>query len=143
MSIIIIFMVDTPTSLKFVLSHTYLCIFNISIYLPIKSLDLFCCYGEVGAGGIIFDPGGNLVMSYAWGIWHRIDNKAEWLTLLLGMYLARKKNISNLIVWWLKASHTENENLIQLCCIQIQKNLRSYMSPLHKSSSFLLPYSQR
>ena len=55
--------------------------------------------GEASAGGIIFDPGGNLVMPYAWGIGHRTNNEAEWLALLLGLDPIRQNNISNLIVF--------------------------------------------
>ena len=56
-------------------------------------------FGEAGAGGIIFDPGGNLVTYYTWGIGHRTNNEAEWLALLLGLDPIRKNNISNLIVF--------------------------------------------
>ena len=49
-------------------------------------------------GGIIYDPRGNIVSTYAWGIGHKSSNEAEWLVLLFGLDLLRKKNITNVAV---------------------------------------------
>ena len=52
----------------------------------------------VGAHGIIFDPRGNIVSSYAWGLGRKTNNEAEWLVLYFRMNLARQLNISKIVV---------------------------------------------
>ena len=41
--------------------------------------------GEVGAGGVIFDHGGKIVKSFAWGLGIKENNNDEWLALLHGL----------------------------------------------------------
>ena len=48
--------------------------------------------------GIIFDPGGNIATSFSWGIGHKSNNEAEWLSLYLGLELAGWNNIAQLTV---------------------------------------------
>ena len=56
--------------------------------------------GRCGGGkGVIFDPGGNIVNSYAWGLEHRSNNEAEWISLILGLEQAWKSNISKITVF--------------------------------------------
>ena len=38
---------------------------------------------EEGAGRIIFDLGGNIVTSFAWGIGLKHNNEGEWISLYL------------------------------------------------------------
>ena len=44
---------------------------------------------EAGAGGVIFDPEGKIVSSYAWVLGQKTNNKEEWLSLYYGMNLLR------------------------------------------------------
>ena len=55
--------------------------------------------GESGEGGIIFNPGGNTVTSFTWGIGHRPNNESEWLSLFLGLELAGWNTITKLILF--------------------------------------------
>ena len=60
--------------------------------------------GEVGAGGIsprgiIFDFGGKIETTYAWGLGRKTNNEAEWLALFLGIVLVQKENINKIIVF--------------------------------------------
>ena len=55
--------------------------------------------GEAGAGGIIFDPKGNMVKSFAWGLGTRTNNEAEWLALYHGLELIDGKTIPKLMVF--------------------------------------------
>ena len=32
-----------------------------------------------GAGGVIFDPGGNIIYSYTWGLGKKMNNQVEWI----------------------------------------------------------------
>ena len=50
-------------------------------------------------GGIIFDPGENIVTSFTWGIRHKFNHEAEWLSLYLGLELAGWNNIAKIIVF--------------------------------------------
>ena len=49
--------------------------------------------------GIIFDPRGNIMETYAWGIGRKTNNEDEWLALYLGMELVKKENIRKVIVF--------------------------------------------
>ena len=53
---------------------------------------------EVGVGGIIFDPGGNIVSSYAWGLGYKTNNEVEWLALFFGLELAKHLKITKITV---------------------------------------------
>ena len=54
--------------------------------------------GEAGAGGIIFDPGGEKVTTYAWGLGRKTNNEAEWLSLLFGMEQVTQNKITKVTV---------------------------------------------
>ena len=54
---------------------------------------------EEGVGGIIFDPGGNIVNSFSWGIGHKSNNEAECLLLFLLLELVGRNTISKLILF--------------------------------------------
>ena len=43
--------------------------------------------GVAGAGGILLDPGGQMVETFAWGLGVRTNNEAEWLALLQGLQI--------------------------------------------------------
>ena len=49
-------------------------------------------------GGIIFDPRGNIVSSFAWGLGRKTNNEAEWLALFFGLELARQLKITKIVV---------------------------------------------
>ena len=38
-------------------------------------------------GGILMDPGGKTEETFAWGLAHKMNNEAEWVTLLQGLKL--------------------------------------------------------
>ena len=44
-------------------------------------------------GGIIYDPGGKIVGSFAWGLGKKTNNEAKWLALMYGIELMPKRNI--------------------------------------------------
>ena len=54
--------------------------------------------GEVAAGGIIFDPGGNKVSIYAWGLGRKTNNEVEWLALLFWMEQFKHNKITKVTV---------------------------------------------
>ena len=49
-------------------------------------------------GGIIFDPGGNIITSFAWGIGRKSNNEVELLSLYLGLELVGQNNINKILV---------------------------------------------
>ena len=55
--------------------------------------------GQAGGGGIIFDPDGNLHLSFAWGLGLASNNQAEYLALWQGLNQARKLNIQKLFIF--------------------------------------------
>ena len=54
--------------------------------------------GEESAGGIIYNPRGNIVSTYAWGLGHRKNHEAEWLAILFGLDLVRQNKIIKVVV---------------------------------------------
>ena len=55
-------------------------------------------FEEEGAGGIIFDPEGNIVLTYAWGLGRKTNNEDEWLALFFGLELAKQLKITKINV---------------------------------------------
>jgi ribonuclease HI len=54
--------------------------------------------GIAGGGGVLYNPEGNLVLSFAWGLGLLSNNSAEYLALWQGLSQARTLLISNLVV---------------------------------------------
>ena len=54
--------------------------------------------GEAGANGIIFDPRGNKVLTYAWGLGQNTNNKVEWLALLFEMEPIKQNKITKVTI---------------------------------------------
>eukprot|EP00253_Pinus_taeda_P019866 PITA_19866 len=54
--------------------------------------------GQAGAGGIIRDPQGEILVKYEWGLGIMSNNKAEAYSLLLGTSIARKLGLQNLLI---------------------------------------------
>ena len=54
--------------------------------------------GEAGARGIVFDPGGNIVDSFAWGLGKKTNNEEEWSTLMLGFEIITKLGIRKIVI---------------------------------------------
>lgn len=54
--------------------------------------------GQAGAGGIIKDPHGNLMVSFEWGLGQMSNNKAEAYGLLLGSHIAKNLGLRNLLI---------------------------------------------
>ena len=54
--------------------------------------------GEARAGRIIYDPGGNIVLTYAWGLGHITNNEAEWLAFLFGLDLVKQNKITKVLL---------------------------------------------
>ena len=52
--------------------------------------------GKVGAGGLIFYPGGNLETSFSWGVGQTTNNQVELYTLLKACQLAKETRHSNI-----------------------------------------------
>ena len=46
-----------------------------------------------GVGGVILDPRGETVKTFAWGLGHTTNNEAEWLALLQGLEMLDKGTI--------------------------------------------------
>ena len=55
--------------------------------------------GMAGAGGFFFNFEGNKLKEYAWGIGMKINNGAEWITLIKALELARNVGIKKLVVF--------------------------------------------
>jgi ribonuclease HI len=49
-----------------------------------------------GAGGSLLDPGGNTLVSYAWGLGRVSNNIVESYALYKGICIARERNITNI-----------------------------------------------
>ena len=47
---------------------------------------------------MIFDPGGEKVTAYAWGLGRKTNNEAEWLSLLFGMEQVTQNKITKVTV---------------------------------------------
>eukprot|EP00253_Pinus_taeda_P003539 PITA_03539 len=54
--------------------------------------------GQAGAGGIIRDPHGKILVKYEWGLGVMSNNKAEAYNLLLGSSIAKKLGLQNLLI---------------------------------------------
>ena len=54
--------------------------------------------GQAGAGGIIKDLQGNLMVSFEWGLGQMSNNKAEAYGLLLGSHIAKNLGLRNLLI---------------------------------------------
>jgi len=54
--------------------------------------------GQAGAGGIIKDSQGKIIVKYEWGLGPMTNNKAEAYSLLLGTSIARKLGLQNLLI---------------------------------------------
>ena len=52
---------------------------------------------EGGVRGIIFDPGGKIMKTLAWGLRIKTNNEAEWLALLHGLEMIDYGSIMKLI----------------------------------------------
>ena len=53
---------------------------------------------KAGGGGVLLDPSGRIILSFAWGLGHSSNNIAEILVLWKGLSQARRSSISNLAV---------------------------------------------
>ena len=49
-------------------------------------------------GGIVFDPVGNIALSYAWGLGQKTNIEVEWLALFFELELAKQLKITKIIV---------------------------------------------
>ena len=55
--------------------------------------------GVAGAGGILLDPGGQMVETFTWGLGVRTNNEAEWLALLQGLQILQEKPYSKVLIF--------------------------------------------
>ena len=55
--------------------------------------------GKDGAGGFIFYPGGNLEMSFSWGVGQTTNNQAEIYALLKACQLAKAAGHNNIQIF--------------------------------------------
>ena len=55
--------------------------------------------GNLGARGVIFNPGGKIVKSFAWGLGAKTNNEAEWPTILHGLELIDLGSTLKLLVF--------------------------------------------
>ena len=55
--------------------------------------------GEAGAGGSIFNPRGQTIKYFAWGLGNKTNNEAEWMALFQGLEMLDKRTISNMLVF--------------------------------------------
>ena len=53
----------------------------------------------VVGGGIILDPRGQTVKTFAWGLGHKTNNEAEWIALLRGLDFSDIRAIPRLLVF--------------------------------------------
>lgn len=77
-----------------------------------------------GAGGILFDPGGNKITDFAWGLGRKTNNEAEWLALIFSLEMASNYSIANLKVYG------DSRHVIQIM-------RRGYASPGSKADRYL------
>ena len=54
--------------------------------------------GKAGGGGGLFDPGGNLILKFSWGLGMETNNVAEALALWQGLNQASHQGITDLTV---------------------------------------------
>ena len=55
--------------------------------------------GVAGVGGILLDPGGQIELTFAWGLGHRTNNQDEWLALLQGMEILANTDLSKIAIF--------------------------------------------
>jgi ribonuclease HI len=55
--------------------------------------------GNAGGGGVLYNPEGNLILSFAWGLGLLSNNSAEYLALWQGLNQARTLRIPKLVVF--------------------------------------------
>jgi ribonuclease HI len=54
--------------------------------------------GRTGRGGALWNPNGQLELSYAWGLGTETNNRAEALALWQGLNQAISKNVKDLVI---------------------------------------------
>ena len=87
---------------------------------------------QAGGGGIIFEPSGNLHLSYAWGLGQASNNQAELLALWQGLFQARKLNIQKINIFGdsrliIKAVHSKKAPT-DIYLAQIYRKVRLLLS---------------
>ena len=55
--------------------------------------------GLVGAGGIIFYPGGNKIEEFSSGIGRKSNNHVKWLALIKGMEITKEWGLQKLAIF--------------------------------------------
>ena len=60
----------------------YTLVYILVIYIGVYRV---CTSGEVGARGVIFDPGGKIVNTFSWGLRTKTNNEEKWLELFQGL----------------------------------------------------------
>jgi ribonuclease HI len=73
------------------------------------------CVGVAGAGGILYDPGGNIIARFSWGPGSVSNNKVEAYGLFAGISLARSHMVSKLLIF--------NDSMLIIRAIINNKNI--------------------
>ena len=88
--------------------------------------------GKVGAGGLVFDPGGINPITCEWGLGELSNNRAEAYNLLLGTKILRQRGMKNLVIMghsiiiiqsMVERSRFKNQTLNQIIK-RVEKNLQ-------------------
>ena len=93
-------------------------------------------------GGVIFDPGGKIMKSFAWGLGIKKNNEAEWLALLHGLETIDWGSILNILVFGDSRQVIINMHLgYSKGSINCKKESMTNMPPKSSPSHFVLQHT--
>ena len=91
-------------------------------------------------GGVILDPGGETILSFAWGLGHDSNNRVEALALWKGLKLSLSLNITALVVfgdsWIIIQAANSNRRPAQGHLSTILKKVKLMQTEFQKISFF-------
>jgi len=103
-------------------------------------LSVICAHLGSQVWGVIFDPRGNNILSFAWGLGNKTNNQAEWAALMQGIESMKKIKIYNFQVFgdsWIVIQKTKNiQDGKQEAKGRVQKRILSQIQDLSKVKFF-------
>ena len=89
---------------------------------------------------MIFDPRGNKILSFAWGLGNKTNNQAEWAALMQGIEAMKKIKIYNFQVFgdsWIVIQKMKNiQDGKQEAKGRVQKRILAQIQDLSKVNFF-------
>ena len=99
-------------------------------------LSVICAHLGSQVWGVIFDPRGNNILSFAWGLGNKTNNQAEWVALMQGIEAMKKIKIYNFQVFgdsWIVIQKMKNiQDGKQEAKGRVQKRILAQIQDLSK-----------